>query len=72
MPRASFSRAVLEACPPGLAVAEFPGITWSDLGSPRRVFEVLERARIHPPWLAVPDAAEPRADAWTREKGGTP
>lgn len=41
IPRADFSRAILESCPPSLAVAAVPRLTWSDLGSPRRVLEIL-------------------------------
>jgi len=45
IPRADFPRAILEPCPPSLAVAAVPRLTWSDLGSPRRVFEILGAAR---------------------------
>jgi hypothetical protein len=34
-PRADFSRMILEACPPLLAVSTPPELTWSDLGTPR-------------------------------------
>jgi len=37
MPRADFPRAILEACPPSLAVAAVPRLMWSGHGSPRRV-----------------------------------
>ena len=30
-------------------------VAWSDLGSPRRVFEVLERAQDRPAWLLASD-----------------
>lgn len=52
-PRANFSRAILEPCPPILAVSRLPEITWSDWGTPERVFESLERAGLSPPWLAT-------------------
>lgn len=39
--RTNFSRLVLEACPPYLAVAPLPALTWSDLGTPERVAKVL-------------------------------
>ena len=55
MPRANFSRAILEPCPAGLAVSELPPVTWSDLGTPRRVFELLSRVPIQPPWLLASD-----------------
>jgi mannose-1-phosphate guanylyltransferase len=45
IPRADFSRAILESCPPSLAVAAVPRLMWSDLGSPRRVLEILGAAR---------------------------
>jgi mannose-1-phosphate guanylyltransferase len=37
MPRANFSKHVLEVCPDALAVSQLPRIVWSDLGSPHRV-----------------------------------
>ncbi len=43
MPKANFSRAVLETCPDALAVAKLPRLVWSDLGSPRRVIDTLRR-----------------------------
>lgn len=55
MPRANFSRAVLESCPGYLAVSELPPVIWSDLGTPRRVFELLSRVRIEPAWLEASD-----------------
>jgi mannose-1-phosphate guanylyltransferase len=50
MPKANFSRAVLEACPEMLAVSRLPRIVWSDLGSPHRVMEALTRMQIRPEW----------------------
>jgi mannose-1-phosphate guanylyltransferase len=50
MPKANFSRAVLETCPEMLAVSRLPRIVWSDLGSPHRVMEALTRMRIRPEW----------------------
>ena len=55
MPRADFSRAILELCPPSLAVAAVPRLMWSDLGSPRRVFEILRASRSLPAWAVAPD-----------------
>ncbi len=37
-----FSRAVLEQCPPFLAVSPLPALTWSDLGTPERVLQSLQ------------------------------
>jgi mannose-1-phosphate guanylyltransferase len=50
MPKANFSRSVLDACPELLAVSRLPHIVWSDLGSPHRVMEALARMRIRPEW----------------------
>jgi hypothetical protein len=50
IPKANFSRAVLETCPEALAVSRLPRIVWSDLGSPHRVMEALTRMRIRPEW----------------------
>jgi len=55
MPAANFSRAILEPRAASLAVSELPPLTWSDLGTPRRVFDLLSRARIEPPWLLASD-----------------
>ncbi len=54
-PTANFSRAVLEPCPPFLAVSRLPALTWSDWGTPDRVVESLRRAGISPPWLREVD-----------------
>jgi mannose-1-phosphate guanylyltransferase len=45
LPRSNFSRSILEPCPSFLAVSALPPLMWSDLGSPRRVFEVARRVR---------------------------
>lgn len=71
MRRASFSRAVLEPYPERLAVSRLPRMTWCDLGSPRRVLDVVARMRVRPAWidaLAIPPAPgfEP-AERATRE-----
>lgn len=50
-PTASFSRAVLAACPPSLAVSRLPALTWSDWGTPDRVLRSLREAGISPSWL---------------------
>ena len=57
MPSANFSRSVLEPCPSFLAVSALPRLTWSDLGSPRRVFEMLRHARSLPSWVLASDLA---------------
>ena len=50
MPRANFSKDVLETVGDALAVSRLPRIVWSDLGSPHRVMEALTRMRIRPEW----------------------
>jgi mannose-1-phosphate guanylyltransferase len=55
IPRVNFSRAVLEPCPPFLAVSTLPRLTWSDLGTPRRVFALLRRVPVRPAWLEAAD-----------------
>ena len=54
-PRLSFSRSILEACPPGLTVSTLPTCTWSDLGTPARVVKSLKQARVLPGWLTELD-----------------
>ena len=51
-PPASFSRAVLERVPTGLAVSTIPSaVTWADWGTPERVIASLRRAGLRPRWL---------------------
>jgi mannose-1-phosphate guanylyltransferase len=52
MPRASFSRAILVPAPACLAVSRLPDVMWSDLGSPRRVMQIVTRLGIAPAWAA--------------------
>lgn len=54
-PHASFSRAILERCPPGLVVSRLPRLAWSDWGTPRRVSQSLRGAGISVPWLDLFD-----------------
>jgi hypothetical protein len=51
MPRANFSRAILEPCPDFTLVSELPPMLWSDLGTPRRVFDLLGEIKLSPAWL---------------------
>lgn len=56
MPKSNFSRAILEPCPSFLAVSALPHMTWSDLGTPRRVFDLLRRVPVvRPAWLEAAD-----------------
>ena len=41
LPRQNFSEAVLQAGLPFLAVSALPPLTWSDLGTPQRLFKLL-------------------------------
>lgn len=50
-PAHNFSEAVLQSGLRSLAVSELPAVTWSDLGTPRRVFQLLRALRVSPPWL---------------------
>ena len=50
MPKANFSRDILEACPQALAVSKLPRVVWSDLGSPSRMMEALKRLPVRPDW----------------------
>jgi mannose-1-phosphate guanylyltransferase len=66
VPRADFSRAILEACPPTLAAARLPGaVTWADWGTPGRVVRSLRQAGITPRWLPGldVDSEDPAAEA---------
>lgn len=58
VPTVDFSREVLAACPPSLAVSTLPPLTWSDLGSPARVLKLARHLGLRPPWLG---AVEQRA-----------
>jgi mannose-1-phosphate guanylyltransferase len=61
-PDANFSRAVLEPCPPDLAVSELPAdVTWSDWGTPDRVVQSLRGAGLQPAWMACLRSVAPPA-----------
>lgn len=51
LPRHNFSDVVLQAGLPFLAVSTLPPITWSDLGTPPRLFRLLRTLRLAPPWM---------------------
>ncbi|HEY7040994.1 MAG TPA: sugar phosphate nucleotidyltransferase [Methylomirabilota bacterium] len=55
MPRARFCRDLLAPHPEHLAVCPLQRVTWSDLGSARRVADVLTRARVRPSWAEPVD-----------------
>ena len=51
LPRQNFSETVLQAALPFLAVSALPPLTWSDLGTPQRLFKLLRTLRISPAWM---------------------
>jgi len=51
LPRQNFSETVLQAALPFLAVSTLPPLTWSDLGTPHRLFKLLRTLRISPAWM---------------------
>lgn len=54
MPTANFSQSILEPAPPCLAVSQLPDVTWSDLGSPRRVLQVVRKVGMALSWAEEP------------------
>jgi mannose-1-phosphate guanylyltransferase len=53
----NFSHQVLAQLPQRLAVLKVSGVSWSDLGEPKRVMASLDMAGIHPHWV---DSASPQ------------
>jgi len=53
IPSSDFSRAVLARCPSWLGVSRLPDLTWSDLGTPRRVVGIASRLPVRPLWLTA-------------------
>lgn len=51
LPAYNFSRTVLAPGPPYVAVSTLPPLTWSDLGTPQRVFKLLRTLRMAPAWM---------------------
>ncbi|HET8576581.1 MAG TPA: sugar phosphate nucleotidyltransferase [Methylomirabilota bacterium] len=51
VPTWDFSRSVLQECPPCLAVSKLPPIAWSDLGTPKRVLQVVGGLPTRPAWV---------------------
>ncbi|MGH2689155.1 MAG: sugar phosphate nucleotidyltransferase, partial [Actinomycetota bacterium] len=50
---ANFSRDLLEPAHEALSVLELAGVTWSDLGTPRRVIATLVQLGAHPAWMTA-------------------
>jgi mannose-1-phosphate guanylyltransferase len=53
-PSRDFSREVLAARPPNLAVLPVRGVEWTDLGDPRRALAAMSRARFGREWVEQP------------------
>jgi mannose-1-phosphate guanylyltransferase len=53
-PSRDFSRDVLAARPPNLAVLPVRGVEWTDLGDPRRALAAMSRARFGREWAGRP------------------
>jgi mannose-1-phosphate guanylyltransferase len=51
LPTTDFSRSVLERCPTWLGVSRLPSLTWSDLGTPRRVVGIASSLPMRPIWM---------------------
>ena len=51
LPPHNFSETVLQAGLPFLSVSALPPLTWSDLGTPQRLFKLLQALGIAPPWM---------------------
>jgi mannose-1-phosphate guanylyltransferase len=67
VPTWDFSRSVLQECPPCLAVSKLPPIAWSDLGTPKRVLQVIGGLPNRPAWLR----SARRADGALASPGST-
>ena len=68
IPAANFSRSILNVCPSALAVSQLPPVLWSDLGTPRRVFELLRDLGLRPSWLAGTAGGRVTRSAAERDK----
>jgi mannose-1-phosphate guanylyltransferase len=65
LPCHNFSEMILQAGLPFLAVSTLPPLTWSDLGTPQRLFKLLRMLRIAPAWMR----GRPPGRAATRQAG---
>lgn len=70
-PSSDFSRAVLERHPACLAVSPLPPLTWSDLGTPRRVVRVASSLPIRPLWMTAGRATVRTLASVLQENPGT-
>lgn len=51
LPRHNFSETILESGLPSLSVSALPPLTWSDLGTPQRLLNLLQALGIAPAWM---------------------
>jgi mannose-1-phosphate guanylyltransferase len=51
LPRQNFSETVLQAGLPFLSVSALPPLTWSDLGTPQRLFKLIRALGLASPWI---------------------
>jgi mannose-1-phosphate guanylyltransferase len=51
LPRHNFSETVLQAGLPFLSVSALPPLTWSDLGTPQRLFKLIRALGLASPWI---------------------
>lgn len=68
----SFSRSVLELCPPCLVVSRLPALTWSDWGTPERVVKSLRKAGLLPGWFSESDLRVEPGGEPVRRRGERP
>jgi hypothetical protein len=64
---ANFSRDLLEPAHEALSVLELSGLTWSDLGTPRRVIATLVRLGARPAWMTAHLRKELAPAVWAAE-----
>jgi mannose-1-phosphate guanylyltransferase len=57
LPSRNFSRTILQSAAPRAAVSTLSGVTWSDVGTPARLLEILDELAIPAPWMRRPLAA---------------
>ncbi len=69
--KSNFSRAILQDCPPFLAVSKLPHLTWCDLGSPARVLGILETVKLQPRGWSRAEALEHGSFARPRSSAGS-
>lgn len=66
LPRSNFSHVVLQTGFPCLGVSMLPPLTWSDVGTPQRLFTLLRALRFAPAWMRGRTSATTRGHGWAR------